>query len=133
MIGQIAQFGGSLVAILALFAIARWLKLGAPEPIRSVDHAKSLAAETDLAFDAAEIAIDSGERAALLADKRGAIMLMMPHGNRYVGRVLLPGASASVSDGTITIHTGERTHRPTALELGPDQAHAWMQRINGLE
>lgn len=132
MTGQIVQFAGSLAAIFALFLVARWLGLGAPAAIGDADKATALAQETEQDFDPVDIAIDTGGTAALLADGSGRIMLIMPHGNRHVGRILTRNAGVSCDENTLTITTGEKTHRAVAIALAVHEREAWIARFSAL-
>jgi hypothetical protein len=58
MIGQMLQFAGSLIAILALAWFARRLDLGGDTRIRDEAHLRELAEEALCGFEPVEIAID---------------------------------------------------------------------------
>ena len=53
----LVQIGGSLVAILALAGIARWLQLGEDVRLRDKDEARALAQAAVCGFDPVEIAL----------------------------------------------------------------------------
>ena len=126
------QFGGSLVAILGLFALAAWLKLGPAQPIRDAAHARALAAETDQDFSIADVVLDRQGRAAILFDG-AAVMLLMPHGNKFVGRVLGPAARVERTGEGLSVHSGERLHRPVEIALDHEEAEAWFARLRALD
>ena len=77
---MLLQFGGSLVAILALYWIARRLGLGGDARIRSEDDARDLAEEAHCGFEPHEIALDREGRGALLRDDKGRVMVL-----RHIG------------------------------------------------
>ena len=131
MSGQLLQFGGSLVAILGLFALAAWLKLGPAQPIRDAAQAQALAAETSQDFSIADVALDRAGRAALLTDG-AAVMLLMPHGNKFVGRVLGPAARVERTGEGLSVHSGERLHRPVEIALDHEEAEGWFARLRAL-
>ena len=132
MSGQLLQFGGSLVAILGLFALAAWLKLGPAQPIRDAAHVRALAAQTDQDFSIADVVLDREGRAALVTDG-ASVMLLMPHGNKFVGRVLGPGARVERTGEGLSVHSGERLHRPVELALDHEEAEAWFARLRALD
>ena len=125
------QFLGSLAAILGLAGLAAWLKLGGA-PTLDDDHAvRRAVAEGMDAFEPVAIARDADGCAALARDRGGRLLLVAPHGNKVVTRLLGSGASASLDGDTITVRTGERVLRPVDLDLG-DDAQAWFSAIRAL-
>ncbi|QYJ07174.1 hypothetical protein [Qipengyuania flava] len=125
------QFLGSLIAILALAGLARWLKLG-PEP-RLSDEAAARAAADEAVSGFAPIAIglDRKGRGAVLRDAAGRVLLLRPHGVHFAGRVLTGMARARVEDDTLVIDTGERRYGSARLLL--DDAAAWAETIEALQ
>ena len=132
MIDQLLQFGGSLAAILALFLLAGWLKLGGVGRIDGPKHAMALASEADLHFTPRDVIVDREGRAAILFDG-AAVMLLMPHGNKFVGRVLGPAARVERTGEGLSVHSGERLHRPVEIALDHEEAEAWFARLRALE
>ncbi|MEZ5681183.1 MAG: hypothetical protein R3E14_07770 [Erythrobacter sp.] len=124
------QFLGSLVAILALAALAWWLKLG-PEP-RLADREAALRAadEAVSGFDAVDCAIDRDGHGALLRDRGGRILLLRPHGSHFAGRILTPAASIRLADDVLVIDTAEKRYGTARLRL--ENASAWMQAIESI-
>lgn len=128
--GVILQFGGSLVAILALSGIAYWMRLGSAPKIQSEAQAKTIASEVVFGFVPSDIAIDTDGAGAVLADQAGRIMLLKPHGTHFAGRILLSSASANFSNGELVVSTGEPRFGAVSLTL-PD-GETWAKRIEGL-
>jgi hypothetical protein len=128
---MILQFTGSLAAVILLILTARWLRLGGEAEIADEAEARELADNALCGFEATEIALDRGGRAALLRDGAGRIMLLAPHGNRFVGRLLDSRAAAGVHDGRLEVSTGERRLAGTALDIA--DAAAWCRAIDALD
>lgn len=128
------QFLGSLVAILALAGIARWLKLG-PEPKLVDADAARLAADAAVSgYEPIAIALDHEGRGALMRDEAGRILLLRPHGTQFAGRLLTPAATARLRKDTgqaaVEVDSGERTFGSAFLVI--DEAEAWVDAIAAL-
>lgn len=128
----LTQTAGSLVAILALAGLAWWLRLGPALPLANGDDVRRIAAEIEDGFAPVAIACDEEGAGALARDAQGRIMLIKPHGNRFAGRVLTSGASATLKDHpgefNIIIDSGERHFGRLALTL--PEPEAWAEAIN---
>lgn len=125
------QFLGSLVAILALAALAWWLKLG-PEPRLESDEAARIAADEAISgFTPVRIARDRDRRGAVLSDSSGRILLLKPHGTMFAGRLLTAKASAHIEEDTLVVDTAEKRFGSVRLIL--DDPSAWMQAIAAIE
>lgn len=124
------QFLGSLVAILALAALAWWLRLG-PTP-RLADRAAALRAadEAVSGFEAVDCALDRDGHGALLRNGNGSILLLRPHGSHFAGRILTSAAKARIEDELLVIDTAEKRYGAARLRL--EDASAWMQAIEGI-
>lgn len=125
------QFGGSLIAILAIFWLARRLGLG-PAPLLESDEAASHAAECAVAgFHPIAIARDSKGHGALLRDAAGRVLLLRQHGAHFAGRLLGPLAQAHIEGGALIVDTAERRYGAVRLTL--DDASAWARAIEALK
>ncbi|WP_247717894.1 hypothetical protein [Qipengyuania proteolytica] len=125
------QFLGSLFAILALAALARWLKLG-PEPrLESDEAAREAADEAISGFVPLRIGRDRDGRGALLSDSTGRVLLLRPHGTMFAGRLLTARASAHIELDVLVIDTAERRFGTARLTL--DDPSAWMQAIAAIK
>jgi 1-acyl-sn-glycerol-3-phosphate acyltransferase len=128
------QTAGSLVAILTLAGLAWWLRLGGALPLTSEDEVRRISAEIEDGFTPTSIACDEEGAGALARDEHGRILLIRPHGNRFVGRVLNKSASARLKDHpgefNIVIDSGERLFGRVALTL--PEPDAWADAINAL-
>ncbi len=125
------QFLGSLVAILALAAIAWAMKLGPERRLTSPEEALEAAEEAVSGFDAVALALDADGRGALLRDAQRRILLLRPHGTHFAGRILTAAAKARLEGDALVIDTAEK--RYGAARLRVDEADAWMQAIEAIE
>ena len=100
------QLAGSLVAILALAGIARWLRLGESR-INDAAEAREIA-EQMLAGFVAHAALVSQDGGAALVAGNGAIAVLKRHGARVAARRLLPPLRAYAAVEGVTVETGER-------------------------
>ncbi len=128
------QTTGSLVAILALAALAWWLRLGGA-PLLADDEVVRLAAgEVEDGFVPIAIARDADGRAALARDAQGRIVVVKCHGNRFAGRLLDQGARARLwkdrGQTALEIDCGEARFGKVFLAI-PDP-DAWAGAINAL-
>jgi hypothetical protein len=125
------QLGASLVAILALAWLARWLDLGGDVRIKDEDHARQLANESVFGFDPVDIVIDRAGIGALLKDANGRQMLLRRHGAQFVGRLLDANLEARLDQNFLTIGTGETSFGQITLNLG-EQAQYWAAGLRHL-
>ena len=125
------QFLGSLVAILALAAIARAMKLGPERTLKSREEALEAAEESVSGFSAVALALDADGRGALLRDAQGRVLLLRPHGTHFAGRVLTAAARARLEGDALVIDTAEKRYGTARLRV--DDADAWMQAIEAIE
>lgn len=131
----VLQTAGSLAAILALSALAWWLRLGGA-PLLSDDAAVRRAAdEVETGFAPDTIARDNQGRAALARDAQRRIILIKRHGNRFAGRILTSAAKArlrkDLGQTTLELDCGEARFGKVFLDLS--DADAWAASINALD
>ncbi|MFN3515862.1 MAG: hypothetical protein ACK4YM_01740 [Novosphingobium sp.] len=132
MAAELIQLGASLVAILALAGLVRWLALGNDVRITSEDHARALAAEAVYGFAATDLALDRAGIGALLRDDQGRILLLRRHGAHFAGRLLDSHAFARLDRNFLTIGAGEKAFGQITLDLG-DKAQVWASSLRHLE
>lgn len=125
------QLGGSLIAILALAWLARWLGMGGDVRIRDEAHARELARQAVYGFEAVAVALDRAGIGALLRDADGRQMLLRRHGAMWVGRLLDANIEARLDQDFLTIGTGERTFGTVTLQLG-EAAQVWAAGLRHL-
>ncbi|HAU22539.1 MAG TPA: hypothetical protein DCS24_08095 [Erythrobacter sp.] len=128
--GALLQFGGFLVAILLLAALAHWMGLGGRPHIESHDQAKKLAGEVSYGFDPVDCAIDADGAGAILADSNNRVLVMKRHGSHFSGRVLTAKSDAEASNGALEIDPGERRFGTVKLKLVDSED--WANRIKAL-
>ena len=131
MTGQLLQFGGSLVAILALGFVAWKLGLGGDLRIRDETHARELADEAMHGFEPAEVAIDRAGYGALLRDPEGRVLLLRRHGAHFASRLLDGHAHVRLDRNFLTVATSDRRFGEVTLDLG-SQAQAWAASLRRL-
>lgn len=128
----ILQTAGSLVAIIALAGLARWMKLGGAQPLDSDEAVRRAAGEVEDGFDPIKVARATDGLAALARDATGRIMLIKRHGNRFVGRLLGPGARARVwkdiGKAALEVDCGEARFGKVFLDI--TEPEAWADAIN---
>lgn len=125
------KLAGSLVAILAVAWLARWLGLGGDVRIRDEAHARRLANEAVYGFEPVSVALDRAGIGALLKDAQGRQMLLRRHGAMWVGRLLDGKVEARLDQDFLTIGTGEKTFGSVTLQLG-DAAQVWAAGLRHL-
>jgi hypothetical protein len=128
---MLLQLAGSLAAVLFLIFVAWILRLGGAARIADEAEACELADNAVCGFEAEAVALDRSSHGALLRDRGGRIMLLAPHGNRFVARMLDGRTRARLDAGRLVITTGERGLAPVALELA--DATAWCRAIESLK
>lgn len=109
--------GGSLVAILLLWWVARLLGLGGDVRLAGRDEALAIASQDG--FDAVDAAVDRAGMGALVRDAQGRHVLIRRHGVRFVTRELNAPLDARLSQNFLTLGTGERSLPPVTFDLGP--------------
>lgn len=126
----LVQFGGSLIAIFALYLIARAMGLGGAPALADDDAVRAAAAEVEDGFDAVKVSISRGGKAALVRDGGGRIMVIKRHGNRFAGRVLTGAAKVREEVDGLVVDPAEP--RFGAVRLSLSDASAWADAINRL-
>ena len=127
----LVQLALSLVAVLLIAAIARWMKLGGDVRIRDEDQARLLADQAVCGFDSCEVVVDRAGIGALLKDAEGRQMLIRRNGAHFVGRLLDRDVVARLDRNFLTIGTGERTFGKITLDLGKN-AQYWAAGLRHL-
>lgn len=125
---QLLQFGGSLLAILALAWVAHRMKLGGDTRIRDEAHARELADDAICGFAAEEVALDRGRIGALLRDRQGRVMLIRRHGSHFAARLLDGHTNTRLDRNFLTLATREKTFGSVTLDLG-EAAQQWAASL----
>ena len=129
--GELLQFGGSLLAILALAWIALKLGLGGDRRIRDEAELRVLAEEALCGFEPVELAIDRAGLAALARDAEGRVMLLRRHGAHFASRLLDGHANVRLDRHFLIVGTSDRRFGEVTLDLG-DDASAWAASLRRL-
>ena len=126
------QFGGSLLAILALAWLAERLGLGGDRRIGDEAEARALADEAICGFEPVDIAIDRAGMGALLRDARGRVLLIRRHGTHFAGRLLDSYTHARLDHQFLTLATSDRRFGSVTFDLGR-RAPEWAASLRRLE
>ena len=124
------QTAGSLLAIFALYALARWMRLGGKVTLKDDEAVRLAASEVLDGYSAGRISISRGGRAALARDENGRIMVIKRHGNHFAGRVLDRTASVREEVDALFVDSGEARFGTVRLTL--DDPGYWADAINRL-
>lgn len=126
----LVQFGASLLAILALYGLARMLRLGGSSTLRDKDHLRAVADEVDSGFCIDQLAVDHAGAAALVKDSGGRIMVIKRHGNHFAGRILNKGTNVREEVDALVVDCGEVRFGKVRLSI--DNPASWADAINRL-
>lgn len=124
------QFAGSLTAILVIYLIARFMRLGGSPKLVDEAAVSVAADEVEAGFVPARVSISRGGAAALAKDAGGRIMVIKRHGNRFAGRILSGQASAREEVDGLVIDPRETQFGTVRLSI-PDAA-SWADAVNRL-
>lgn len=101
--GQLALFLGSLAAILALVALTYLLGFDGTARLHSEQEARALLQLAPGGFEPSEIGLDADGASAIARDRQGRLAVLVPHGNRFVVRLLAPQTKVAAHDGKLII------------------------------
>jgi hypothetical protein len=121
----------SLVAIVALTAMARGLALGQDVRLESEDEVRLLAEDAICGFHASAIGMDRARIGALARNDQGRILLIRRHGARFAARELTTHEGIRLDRQFITLSTPDRHFGTITLDLGP-QAQHWAASLRDL-
>ena len=125
------QVLGSLVAILVLAWIARWMKLGGDPRIASPEQALALADDAICGFSAEAVVVDRAGIGALVRDAANRVLLIRQHGSHFAARELTSHAGVRLDGRFLTITTDDRRFGTITLDLG-EQAQVWAASLRRL-
>jgi hypothetical protein len=118
--------------VLAIYGLARLLRLGGDVRIADADHAARLADAAFPGFAAEDITLDRARIGALVRDRGGRVLLIRRHGARFVGRELTSHGGIRLDRHTLTLETGDRRFGTLTLDLGAD-AQIWAASLRRLD
>jgi hypothetical protein len=129
---ELAKLGGSIIAILFLAWMTKYMGLGGDIRIRDEAHARVLADEAVCGFEPVDIAIDRAGIAALMKDAAGRHLLIRRHGAQFAGRLLDGHAKSRLDQNFLTIGTAEKTFGKITLNLGAE-AQYWAAGLRHMQ
>ncbi len=121
----------SLVLVMALYGLARALRLGGDVRIADTAHVVELADAAITGFAASEVTLDRARIGALARNPAGRVLLIRRHGARFVARELTSLAGIRLDRHNLTLETGDRRFGALTLDLGSD-AQAWAASLRRL-
>ncbi len=124
------QFGGSLAAILVIYGLARLIGLGGKPRLSDDETVRLAASEVEDGFEAQRIAIGRDQKAALVKDDAGRMMIIKLHGNQFAGRILTNTAKVREEVDGLVVDCGETSFGTVRLSV-TDPA-IWADAINRL-
>lgn len=116
------QLGGSLIAVLFLAGVSRWLQLGGDVRIRSESEARRLADEAICGFEPVDLTLDRAGIGALMRDAGGRVMLIRRHGAHFAARLLDSHAGVRLDRNFLTLESSDPHFGSVTLDLGPRAA-----------
>jgi hypothetical protein len=125
------QLGGSLLAVLLLWALAHTFGLGGDVRIRDEDHARRLAHEAEWGFDCVEVGLDRAGIGALIRDSQGRVMLLRRHGVHFAARLIESHQGIRLNQNFITIPPCGPRFAGLTLDLGA-KSQTWAASLRRL-
>ena len=116
MTEQLLIIAGSLLAVLALAALVRWMGLGQVK-LASEQEAQLLAEDMLSGFKAREIFMSSDGASAALIGHDGSIGLLKQHGAHFAARKIPKPVMVAPDNGKICIDSGEASYGSITLKL----------------
>ncbi len=127
-LAELAQLGGSVVAVLFVVWLVKRMGLGADPRIADDAHAIRLAEEAEAGFRGIEVARDRAGFAAIVRNAAGRQMLVRAHGNHFAARPIDAAVEGRLDKDFLTLTMPERTFGAVTLHLGKD-AGMWASRM----
>ena len=121
---------GSLLAILAIYGLTRWLGLGGKPILANEETVLIVANGVEDGFVSVRTSISRNGAAALARDSSGRIMLIKRHGNQFSGRILDRRARVREEVDALVIDSGEAQFGSVKLTL--KDPGFWTDAINRL-
>jgi hypothetical protein len=121
---ELGKLVGSIVAIIALARLAKYMGLGGDDRIRSEERARELAEQAVCGYEPVDIILDRAGIGALMKDSQGRHLLLRRHGAQFVGRILDRHSESRLDHHFLTIGTEEKSFGKVTLNLGPE-AQQW--------
>jgi len=130
-LAELAQLGGSVIAVLFVVWLVKKMGLGADPRIEDDAHAIRLAEEAEAGFRGIEVARDRAGFAAIVRNAAGRQMLVRAHGNHFAARPIDASVMGRLDKDFLTLTMPERTFGSVTLHLGKE-AGMWASRMRDL-
>ncbi|MBK6412670.1 hypothetical protein [Sphingopyxis sp.] len=127
-LAELAQLGGSVVAVLFVVWLVGKMGLGADPRIDDDAHAIRLAEEAEAGFRGIEVARDRAGFAAIVRNAEGRQLLVRAHGNHFAARPIDSHVMGRLDKDFLTLTMPEKTFGAVTLHLGKD-AGMWASRM----
>ena len=121
MNNQLLILAGSIVAVLAVAAIVRWMGLGKVK-LADAAEAQELAEDMLSGFKAREVFLSTDGLSAALIGQDGSIGLLKQHGAHFAARKLPKPLATQPETGAIRIDSGESRYGAVTLKLAEKDA-----------
>lgn len=121
---ELVRFLASLAAVSALVGLAHLLGFSRAARLDSEEEARELFRHTPGGFEPESIALDRLGKGAIARDSEGHVVVLVPHGIRFVPRRIGPGAPKPTTDGLLSVPGIESGERTVTLDLG-EMAAIW--------
>ncbi len=124
----VLQLLASLLAVLALGWVTRWLGLGGNVRILDEDHARLIVRDSLYGFEASDAVLDRAGYSALVKDTAGHHALISVKGAHFVARHVHPPVEGRLDRAFLTIDLQEPDFDPVTLNLG-EKAQYWASGL----
>ncbi len=122
------KLAGSLIAVLALAGLAKWLGLGGDPRIKNEHDAIRIAGEGVPGFEGVAAAVDLGGYSALVKDATNRHVVVSRTGNHWVARMICPPVEGRLDQRLLTIDLREPALPTVTLNLG-EIAQYWASGL----
>ena len=124
------SLAGSLVAVLFVAWLVGKLGLGRAAPLDE-PGARQLAEATFVGHRFGAVLLDRDGHGALVEGDDGTAVLVRPHGDKWVARLLRPPIAARPVGEALIVTPTEAMFGSTTLRLGAEEAARWAMRLKG--
>ena len=119
---------GAGLAVLALVALTWLLRFRQPPQLGSTDEARAQMRLAPGGFEPVAIALAPQGHGAIGRDAAGRLLALVPHGSRFVARLVRPGWRPVQEDGLLFLELEDRRF---AIDLGAAAAD-WIITDNNV-
>ncbi len=126
--GLLIKIAGSMLAIYAIYMLARKMGLGGDIRIRDAAHADQIVRDNLIDFAPVDIIVDRAGMAALLRDTHGSMVLVRKHGSHFVAQTLPLQTLARLDKRFLNLHLPPPASVRITLDLG-EKAQYWASAM----